>query len=110
MQESQDRYLDECIIRALRAESIVTPQQKQRAWEALRCKAAQRMILPPLAPPLHMRIWQIALVWGKARLVGLYNFVLDDTAYRRAQLGSPTVLRQRRPHSTYASAEIMLLA
>ncbi len=110
MQESQDRYLDDCISWALRAECNVTTQQQKEAWEALRRKAAQQMILSPLAPALHVRVRQWVLVWSKARLVGLCHFVFDDAAYRRAQQGSPIVLRQRRPHSTYASAELMLLA
>ena len=110
MQESQDRFLDECISRALRADWNVTPQQQQRTWESLRRKAAQQLILPPIVLPFHVRVWHHMRVWGKARLVGLCQFVFDDTAYRRAQHGSPIVLSQRRPHSTFASAELMLLA
>jgi hypothetical protein len=110
MQESQDRYLDDCISWALRADCNVSTQQQQHAWEALRRKAAQQLILPPLAPPLYARVRQWLLVWSKACLVGLCHLVFDDAAYRRAQNGSPIVLLQRRPHSTYASAELMLPA
>jgi hypothetical protein len=110
MQESQDKYLDECINRALRGDWNVTPQQQQRAWENLRRRAAQQTILPPIATPLHVHLWHHACVWSKARLVSFCQLVFDDTAYRRAQYGSPTALRQRRPHSTFASAELMLCA
>lgn len=110
MQESQDKYLDECINRALRSDWNITPQQQQRAWEALRRKAEQQQILPPVVQPVYVRAWKHLSVWGKARLVGLFQFVFDDTAYRRAHHGSPTALRQRRPHSTFAAAELMLCA
>jgi hypothetical protein len=67
-------------------------------------------ILPPLADPFSLRLWQKVRVWGKARLVGLCNFALDDSAYRRAQHGYPNFIRHWRPQSTFASAEIMLPA
>jgi hypothetical protein len=110
MRELQDKYLDDCISRALRTECTFTPQQQQRAWEALRCKTSMQAILPPLADPLSVRLWRKVRVWGKARLVGLYQFALDDSAYRRAQHRYPNFVRHGRPHSTFASAEIMLPA
>jgi hypothetical protein len=110
MQELQDRYFDDCIIRALKAEGTVTPQQQRRAWEALRRKTAQQTILPAIAHPMRARVWEIVRVWGKARLVDLYNVILDDSAYRRAQHGYPILTPHRRPHSTFASAEFMLPA
>lgn len=110
MQELQDRYLDDCISWSLRYECNVTTQQQQQAWEALRRKAAQQVILPPLAVPFHTRLRNKLYMWSKARLVGFCHLVFDDAAYRRAQNGNPIDLRQRRPHSTFASAELMLLA
>ena len=110
MQESQDRYLDDCINRALKSDWNVTPQQQQRAWENLRRKASQQTILPPTVKPFYLRLWYKLRVWGKPRLFGLYQLVFDDTAYRRAQNGNPVPLYQRRPRSTCASAELMLYA
>lgn len=110
MQELQDRYLDDCILRGLRTENVVTPQQQQRAWDNLRRRAEKQAILPPLAPPLQTSVWKKLRVWGKARFIGLYHVVLDDTPYRRAQNRYPTMMSHRRPYSTFASAEFMLPA
>jgi hypothetical protein len=110
MQGSWDSQFDEYIVRALKAETTVTPRQQQRAWEALRQKAAQQTILPPLESPLYVRLWKKTYIWSKTWLTGLYNFILDDTVYRRAQHPYSRMMRHQRPHSTFASAEFMLLA
>jgi hypothetical protein len=43
-------------------------------------------------------------------LVHLYNFILDDAAYRRAHYHYPAITRHQRPRSTFAAAEFMLIA
>lgn len=109
MRELQDKYVDDCIVRALKNENTVTLQQQQRAWEKLRCNAAKQTILPPLADPIHVRIWKSARLWSKTHLSGIYRFFLDDSAYRRAQQRYPTLVCHRRPQSMlFSSSEFML--
>lgn len=110
MQESLDR-LDEYISRALRAEAMTSLQHMPRAREELLRRAAQQTVLPPVAPaPDPVGLWEQAHLWLRASLAGMYHFIADDTVYRRVQQNYPTLMRHQRPHSTFASAEIMLAA
>ena len=110
MQELQDRSFDDYIARALKAESTVSSQQQQRAWEALRARAAQQTMLPPPTPSLFERLFSGARLWGKTHFIAMVHFFLDDSAYCRVPYRYPTMMRHQRPHSTFSAAEIMLLA
>jgi hypothetical protein len=110
MQESQDRSFNDCIARALRAETTLTPQQQQHAWEALRAKVAQQAMLPAPKPSLIERLRDDLFARAKPHLMGLYHLFMDDSVYRRVQNRYPMMMRHQRPHSTFAAAEFMLLA
>jgi hypothetical protein len=110
MQESQDRQFDQFIARALRADALPTPQQKQQAWETLRARVRHQGMLPPPAPTAFERLVNAARVFGKSQIITLYHLFLDDSPYCRVQKRYPIMMRHQRPHSTFAGAEFMLLA
>ena len=90
-----DSEVDGCIRVALRTESVVTEQQKQRAWEQLRMKAAQQPILPPIsatqtfAPPLQGTPFR-DIVLRPVRSVVSW---IDDLLYNEGQYGRASRVR-----------------
>jgi hypothetical protein len=77
--------LDDQITYTLQTDTVVMPDQKARAWEAVRERAAQQVILAPYAvtpAPVETRpgLWVLA----ERALAGIIQLFVDDTRYCRA--------------------------
>jgi hypothetical protein len=110
MQELQDSAVDACIARAVKAESTVSLSQMQRARESLFRKAAQQTMLPPVAPSMFERLAGWLRNWTRSSAVSLYQFVADDTAYRRIQRNDFGLSQHRYNFRIFSTTEFMLFA
>jgi hypothetical protein len=86
MRDWSDSFLDDVIAGSIRQQVAVPPQQRQRAWEQLREKAAAQTILPPAAQPVPYHVVALRrLTSAGRRALYLTNWlIMDDTVYERA--------------------------
>jgi hypothetical protein len=103
-----DSYLDALIEAALKTDAIVTPRQKQRAWERLEQRAAQQTIWPPLVEPKKSLVGTLRLAFTHARRC-LAILLVDEGSYERARkerwdLGSYSIRSASSPHVTLESS------
>lgn len=93
-----NKHLDDTIAYSLETQTVITPAQKNRAWEKLKEKAEQQVILVPYAvPPSHSLLDgssidpAFSLSWWVRRLFSL--LITDEAMYHRAALRRDTLLR-----------------
>ena len=110
MQELRDSEMDALIARALKADSTVSRTQMQRARESLYRKVTQQTMLPPEAPSLMARLRGWVNIWTRSSALSLYQFITDDTAYRRAQNNDLGLSYHRYQLRVFSSTEFMLIA
>lgn len=76
-----DSQIDDEITYTLTTQVIITPAQKQAAWERLQAQAARQVILAPYAAPPKVQIERSVLSILVQYLVTLFT---DETCFQRA--------------------------
>jgi hypothetical protein len=86
MQDWSDRRLDDRIADALQSETMVTSQQRMRAWETLRAKAAVQPMLSADEPIMFMDAARPSRM-NEMRLMlvrGLRALLVEEPHFERA--------------------------